>query len=159
MLNGAVGLDSLSRRQNQRLGLDAEHPDAALHLGRERLFGTPVPAGVVLNGPAGDDFTPAVIQSISMQTYEQVLLTARAPLPLLTNQWDAAIQRRFPQHQWLDDVDECSGTSIYGDRGARQRHLRPDVSREIQKMATEEWWVQTLPVFHRRNSHPLEALV
>jgi GH43 family beta-xylosidase len=50
-------------------------------------FGQPVPAGVALADPAGDDFTPALIQPLVIQTNRRALVTARAPLPLLTNQW------------------------------------------------------------------------
>jgi GH43 family beta-xylosidase len=50
-------------------------------------FAQPVPAGVVLADPSGDDYTPALMQSVTLQTNGQTLVTARAPLPLLTNQW------------------------------------------------------------------------
>ena len=50
-------------------------------------FGLPVPAGVVLAGPSGDDFTPALLQPVILQTNNQALAIARAPLPLLTNRW------------------------------------------------------------------------
>ena len=50
-------------------------------------FGQPVPAGITLADPSGDDFTPALLQSVTPQTNGRALVTARAPLPLLTNQW------------------------------------------------------------------------
>jgi GH43 family beta-xylosidase len=50
-------------------------------------FGQPIPAGVAQADPSGDDYTPALLQSITLQTNRQVLVTAQAPLPLLTNQW------------------------------------------------------------------------
>jgi GH43 family beta-xylosidase len=50
-------------------------------------FGLPIPAGVVIADPSGDDFTPALVQSVTLQTNGRVLVTAQAPLPLLTNQW------------------------------------------------------------------------
>ena len=50
-------------------------------------FGQPVPAGVVLADPSGDDYTPALVQSLVLETNSEALVTARAPLPLLTNQW------------------------------------------------------------------------
>lgn len=49
-------------------------------------FGQPIPAGIPLNNPAGDDFTAAVISSIVSLPNKRVL-NARAPLPLLTNKW------------------------------------------------------------------------
>ena len=50
-------------------------------------FGEPVPAGAALEIPSGDDFTPALLQPLATATHGQALVTARAPLPLLTNEW------------------------------------------------------------------------
>jgi GH43 family beta-xylosidase len=50
-------------------------------------FGQPVFAGVALADPSGDDFTPALVQSVTPQSNGRALVSARAPLPLLTNQW------------------------------------------------------------------------
>jgi GH43 family beta-xylosidase len=50
-------------------------------------FGQPVPVGIVLTNPAGDDFTPALLQPVTLETDGRAVVTARAPLPLLTNQW------------------------------------------------------------------------
>lgn len=50
-------------------------------------FGHPVPAANSLNNPSGDDFTPARVQPLAMQPNGQMLVSARAPLPLLTNLW------------------------------------------------------------------------
>jgi hypothetical protein len=50
-------------------------------------FGQPALPGVALINPSGDDFTPALLQPVGLQTNGQALVTARAPLPLLTNQW------------------------------------------------------------------------
>ena len=50
-------------------------------------FGQPVPAGIALANPSGDDFTPARLEPVAMQADGRALVTARAPLPLLTNQW------------------------------------------------------------------------
>jgi GH43 family beta-xylosidase len=50
-------------------------------------FGQPVPAGIPIANPSGDDFTPALVESVAMQRNGWATVTARAPLPLLTNQW------------------------------------------------------------------------
>lgn len=50
-------------------------------------FGQPIPAGIPITNPAGDDYTPAVLTSIGMQAGGHALVSARAPLPLLTNNW------------------------------------------------------------------------
>jgi GH43 family beta-xylosidase len=49
-------------------------------------FGQPIPAGVLMADPSGDDFTAARLSSITMQS-GGVLVSATAPLPLLTNNW------------------------------------------------------------------------
>ncbi len=67
-------------------------------------FGQPIPAGVVQADPSGDDYTPAVIQSISIQTNGQVLVTGRAPLPLLTNQWAVQYSRDLTNWASLTNV-------------------------------------------------------
>ena len=46
-----------------------------------------MPAGAALEIPSGDDFTPALLQPLATATHGQALVTARAPLPLLTNEW------------------------------------------------------------------------
>ena len=50
-------------------------------------FGQPIPAGIPITNPSGDDYTPALLQPVVIQTNGRPLVTARAPLPLLTNQW------------------------------------------------------------------------
>lgn len=50
-------------------------------------FGQPIPAGIPINNPSGDDFTAALITSISSNANKQRVISARAPLPLLTNKW------------------------------------------------------------------------
>jgi len=50
-------------------------------------FGQPIPEGIAIPIPSGDDFTPALIQPLAMQPDGRALVTARAPLPLLTNRW------------------------------------------------------------------------
>ena len=47
-------------------------------------FGQPIPAGVAIPTPSGDDFTPARLGPVVMQT-NGALVNAIAPLPLLTN--------------------------------------------------------------------------
>jgi GH43 family beta-xylosidase len=50
-------------------------------------FGPPVPAGIPLPIPSGDAFTPAQFEAITPHTNGALELTATAPLPLVTNQW------------------------------------------------------------------------
>ena len=69
-------------------------------------FGQPVLAGVALADPSGDDFTPALVQSVTPQTNGRALVSARAPLPLLTNQW--TVQASGDLKNWT------SMTNVYG---------------------------------------------
>ncbi|MGZ4964469.1 MAG: glycoside hydrolase family 43 protein [Limisphaerales bacterium] len=50
-------------------------------------FGQPIPAGIAINNPSGDDFTAAILTSVTLLTNNQCAINARAPLPLLTNKW------------------------------------------------------------------------
>lgn len=50
-------------------------------------FGQPVPAGIALPIPSGDEFTPARIDQVEVEGNGSVQLSATAPLPLLTNRW------------------------------------------------------------------------
>ena len=50
-------------------------------------FGEPIPAGIAINNPAGDDYTAAILTSVRLLTNNQWAINARAPLPLLTNKW------------------------------------------------------------------------
>ena len=61
-------------------------------------FGQPVPEGVALNIPSGDAFTPALLQPPTRPTNGAVQVTARAPLPLLTNNW--ALQKSSDLKSW-----------------------------------------------------------
>ena len=69
-------------------------------------FGQPAFAGVVLANPSGDDFTPALVQSVTPQSNGRALVSARAPLPLLTNQW--TLQSSGDLKNW------SSLTNVYG---------------------------------------------
>ena len=72
-------------------------------------FGQPVPAGVALDDPSGDSFTLALIQSVNLQTNAQTLVTARAPLPLLTNRW--AVEFSGDLSNW-SPLPSLSGTQF-----------------------------------------------
>ena len=61
-------------------------------------FGKPIPAGTALPIPSGDAFTPSRFQSITPEADGSVQLTATAPLPLLTNQWQLELSTDL--HQW-----------------------------------------------------------
>lgn len=72
-------------------------------------FGQPALAGVALAAPSGDDFTPALLQSVGLQTNDQTLITARAPLPLLTNRW--AVEYSSNLKNW-SSLPSVSGTQF-----------------------------------------------
>lgn len=61
-------------------------------------FGQPIPEGVPIANPAGDDFTPARLAPIAIQNGGQPLVSAIAPLPLLTNIW--AIEHSSDLKTW-----------------------------------------------------------
>ncbi len=50
-------------------------------------FGTPTPEGVNIPSPSGDDYMPAALDPLARQPNRKALISARAPLPLLTNVW------------------------------------------------------------------------
>jgi hypothetical protein len=66
-------------------------------------------AGVALADPSGDGFTPALLQSVTLRTNGQALITARAPLPLLTNQW--TVQSSSDLKNW-SPLTSVSGTQF-----------------------------------------------
>ena len=70
-------------------------------------FAQPIPAGIAINNPAGDDYTAALISSFAATTNNQFLMNARAPLPLLTNKW--AIQSSSDFKNWTA-ISNVSGT-------------------------------------------------
>ena len=72
-------------------------------------FGQPVFPGIALASPSGDDFTPALLQSVTLRTNGQALVTARAPLPLLTNQW--AVEASGNLKNW-SPLPSVSGTQF-----------------------------------------------
>jgi GH43 family beta-xylosidase len=72
-------------------------------------FGQPALAGVALAAPSGDDFTPSLLQSVGLQTNGQTLVTARAPLPLLTNRW--AVEYSSNLKNW-SSLPSISGTQF-----------------------------------------------
>jgi GH43 family beta-xylosidase len=83
-------------------------------------FGQPVLAGVPIAIPSGDDFTPAVLQPLALQTNGRPLVTARAPLPLLTNRWTVEFSGNLkawtpltnvPGTQYLATVQDSATTS------------------------------------------------
>jgi GH43 family beta-xylosidase len=81
-------------------------------------FGQPVLAGVVLAGPSGDDFTPALLQPVSWQTNGWALVTARAPLPLLTNQWTVQSSGDLKNWSLLTNVPGTQYSAILLDGSA-----------------------------------------
>ncbi len=74
-------------------------------------FGQPIPAGIAINNPAGDDYTAALISSFAATTNNQFLMNARAPLPLLTNKW--AIQSSSDFKSWTL-ISNVAGTQVHG---------------------------------------------
>jgi hypothetical protein len=67
-------------------------------------FGQPVPAGVPLPIPSGDDFTPARFNMIQPQTNGTVLLSISAPRPLMTNQWQVEASSDLNRWSMLTNV-------------------------------------------------------
>jgi GH43 family beta-xylosidase len=67
-------------------------------------FGLPIPAGLPIADPSGDDFTPALLQPLVMQSNGCALVTARAPLPLLTNTWTIQYSGDFKSWSVLSNV-------------------------------------------------------
>jgi GH43 family beta-xylosidase len=93
-------------------------------------FGQPVPAEVVLADPSGDDYTPAVMQAVTLQTNGQVLVTARAPLPLLTNQWTVEFSGDLKTWSPLTNVPGLQySTNVLDNSAAPSRFYRVTSSR------------------------------
>lgn len=67
-------------------------------------FGQPIPAGVAIANPSGDDYTAPSMQSISPPTNGLILVSARAPLPLLTNQWSVEFSSDLASWSSLTNV-------------------------------------------------------
>jgi GH43 family beta-xylosidase len=93
-------------------------------------FGLPIPAGVVIADPSGDDFTPALVQSVTLQTNGRALVTAQAPLPLLTNQWTVQSSGDLKNWSSLTNVPgtQFSVTALDGS-AAPNRYYRVKSSR------------------------------
>lgn len=72
-------------------------------------FGSPVPAGIALAVPSGDNYTPALLTTITMQANGRALVSARAPLPLLTNNWTVEASSDLGNWSGLTNV---SGTNF-----------------------------------------------
>jgi GH43 family beta-xylosidase len=93
-------------------------------------FGQPVPAGVVLADPSGDNYTPALLQSITVQTNGRALVTARAPLPLLTNQWTLEYSGDLKTWSPLTNVPGLQfSTNVLDNSAAPNRYYRVTSSR------------------------------
>lgn len=66
-------------------------------------FGQPIPAGIPINNPSGDDFTAALVTSITSANNQRVV-TARAPMPLLTNKWAIESSSNFKTWTTLSNI-------------------------------------------------------
>lgn len=62
-------------------------------------FGGPIPAGVIMTDPSGDDYTPARLAPVMMQSGGSAAVSATAPLPLLTNDW--AVEASGDLTNWM----------------------------------------------------------
>ena len=67
-------------------------------------FGQPIPAGVPIANPSGDDYTPARFAPISMQSGGRALVSATAPLPLLTNNWAVQVSADLTNWTTLTNI-------------------------------------------------------
>ncbi len=93
-------------------------------------FGLPVPAGIALDQPSGDAFTPAQLQPLTMQTNGRPLVTARAPLPLLTNTWTLQSSGNLETWSTLTNVPGLQfSTSVLDSPAASNRFYRVRSSR------------------------------
>lgn len=69
-------------------------------------FGQPIPTGLPITNPSGDDYTASAITSIAIAN-KQRIINARAPLPLLTNKW--ALESSINLKTWAT-ISNISGT-------------------------------------------------
>ena len=92
-------------------------------------FGQPIPAGVVLADPSGDDYTPASLTAISMQAGGHAQVTARAPLPLLTNTW--SVQASSDLKSW-SGLTNLSGTILLSRRSSTGRECGAAVTYRVK---------------------------
>jgi GH43 family beta-xylosidase len=80
-------------------------------------FGQPIPAGVAIANPAGDDFTAALVTSIAFANTQRVV-DARAPLPLLTNKWSIQSSSDFKNWTTISNVTGTQYTAQIVDRSS-----------------------------------------
>lgn len=93
-------------------------------------FGQPVLAGVALVTPSGDDFTPSLLQPVTLQTNGRALVTARAPLPLVTNQWTVQSSGDLKNWSSLTNVPGTQfSTTVLDSSSAPKRYYRVKSSR------------------------------
>ena len=93
-------------------------------------FGQPALAGVALAAPSGDDFTPSLLQPATLQTNGQALVTARAPLPLVTNQWTVQSSSDLKNWSSLTNVPGTQfSTTVLDSSSAPRRYYRVKSSR------------------------------
>jgi GH43 family beta-xylosidase len=92
-------------------------------------FGLPMPTGIALANPSGDDFTPALLQSVTPQSNGRALVAARAPLPLLTNQWTVESSGDLKNWSSLTNVTGTQFSTTVLDSSAPKRFYRVKSSR------------------------------
>ncbi len=92
-------------------------------------FGTPIPAGIPITDPSGDDFTPATLLPITFH-FTAPVISAIAPLPLLTNNW--ALQHSTDMTNWTT-LTNVPGLQYFAQSfdisGQTQRYYRVKSSR------------------------------
>jgi len=75
-------------------------------------FALPIPAGIPIDNPSGDDFTAALITSVASNTNNQRVVSARAPLPLLTNKWAIEYSGDFKSWTTISNVLGTQYTAV-----------------------------------------------
>ncbi|HPY32188.1 MAG TPA: glycoside hydrolase family 43 protein [Verrucomicrobiota bacterium] len=68
------------------------------------VLGRPVPAGILLDGPSGDDFTLPRITEVAPQTGRKIRIRGQAPLPLQTNRWTIEYSGNLSRWHTLSNV-------------------------------------------------------
>jgi hypothetical protein len=93
-------------------------------------FGQPIPVSIAITNPSGDDFTPALIQSVAMQTNGRAQVAARPPLPLLTNKWTIQFSPDLKSWTTLTNLPGTQFSATIPDsQGASRRFYRVKSSR------------------------------
>lgn len=87
------------------------------------VFGHPIPTGVPLPFPSGDNYTPAQFNTIVPEPDGTIKLSVTAPLPLETNDWYLDVSADLVHWNTLTNVPGLQFSIEYDDGPATSNHF------------------------------------